>query len=109
MGAGPLRTAGAGTLRPEHAGSQVRLAGWVKARRDHGGVMFLDLRDASGIVQVVVDPAAAPEAAAVAREVRDEYCIARTANSTGFSVRWTILLGLIFLTLHTSTALFGPR
>ena len=76
MGAGPLRTAGAGTLRPAHAGSEVRLAGWVKARRDHGGVMFLDLRDASGVVQVTVDPSAAPGAAAVAREVRDEYCIA---------------------------------
>ncbi|MBN2113825.1 MAG: aspartate--tRNA ligase [Acidimicrobiia bacterium] len=76
MGAGPLRTAGAGTLRPEHAGAEVRLAGWVKARRDHGGVIFLDLRDASGVVQVVVDPAAAPEAAGVAREVRDEFCVA---------------------------------
>jgi aspartyl-tRNA synthetase len=76
MGAGPLRTIGAGTLRPGHAGSEVRLAGWVKARRDHGGVMFLDIRDASGVVQVVVDPVSAPEAAAVAREVRDEYCVA---------------------------------
>ncbi|MFH1330401.1 MAG: aspartate--tRNA ligase [Actinomycetota bacterium] len=75
MGAGPLRTSGAGTLRPAHTGSEVRLAGWVKARRDHGGVMFLDLRDAGGVVQVVVDPVAAPAAAAVAREVRDEYCV----------------------------------
>ena len=39
---------------------------------------------------------------------RDEYCIARTANSTGFSVKWTILLGLTFLTCHRSVALFGP-
>ncbi|MBM3696693.1 MAG: aspartate--tRNA ligase, partial [Actinobacteria bacterium] len=76
MDARPLRTAGAGTLRPEHAGAEVRLAGWVKARRDHGGVVFVDLRDASGVVQVVVDPVSAPEAAAVAREVRDEYCVA---------------------------------
>jgi aspartyl-tRNA synthetase len=76
MGPGALRTAGAGTLRPAHAGAEVRLAGWVKARRDHGGVIFLDLRDASGVVQVVVDPVAAPEAASVAREVRDEYCVA---------------------------------
>ncbi|MBM3696545.1 MAG: aspartate--tRNA ligase, partial [Actinobacteria bacterium] len=75
MDAGPLRTTGAGTLRPEHAGTEVRLAGWVKARRDHGGVVFVDLRDASGVVQVVVDPVSAPEAAAVAREVRDEYCV----------------------------------
>ena len=76
MGQGPLRTAGAGTLRPAHSGTEVRLAGWVKARRDHGGVFFLDLRDASGVVQVVVDPAAAPAAAEVARAVRDEYCVA---------------------------------
>jgi aspartyl-tRNA synthetase len=76
MGEGPLRTAGAGTLRPADAGEEVRLAGWVRARRDHGGVFFLDLRDASGVVQVVVDPAAAPDAAETARAVRDEYCVA---------------------------------
>ena len=76
MGEGPLRTAGAGTLRPAHAGTEVRLAGWVKARRDHGGVFFLDLRDASGVVQVVVDPVGAPAAAEAARAVRDEFCVA---------------------------------
>jgi aspartyl-tRNA synthetase len=73
---GPLRTAGAGTLRPTEVGQGVHLAGWVKARRDHGGVIFVDLRDASGVVQVVVDPVAAPDAAEVARGLRDEYCIA---------------------------------
>jgi aspartyl-tRNA synthetase len=76
MGQGALRDTGAGTLRPSHAGAEVRLAGWVKARRDHGGVFFLDLRDASGVVQVVVDPAGAPAAAEVARGLRDEYCVA---------------------------------
>jgi len=64
-----IRTHQAGTLRREDAGSQVTLAGWVASRRDHGGVAFLDLRDASGVVQVVVhDPA-------VAHPLRDEYCI----------------------------------
>lgn len=72
----PLRTAHAGSLRRSDAGREVRLAGWVKARRDHGGVIFLDLRDAGGIVQVVVDPVLAPAAAEVARAVRDEFCVA---------------------------------
>jgi aspartyl-tRNA synthetase len=64
-----IRTHQAGTLRAQHAGDTVTLAGWVARRRDHGGVAFLDLRDASGIVQVVVrDPD-------VARGIRNEFCV----------------------------------
>ena len=69
-----IRTHGAGTLRAAEAGSTVTLAGWVASRRDHGGVAFLDLRDASGVVQVVVhDPA-------VAHPLRDEFCIKVTGT-----------------------------
>ncbi len=53
------------------AGQRVRLAGWVARRRDQGGVYFFDLRDSSGLVQVVVDPAEVP----AARDLRMEYCI----------------------------------
>ena len=59
---------GAGTLRAADAGREVTLSGWVARRRDHGGVAFLDLRDASGVVQVVVHDEAA-------HGLRAEYCI----------------------------------
>jgi aspartyl-tRNA synthetase len=71
-----IRTAEAGTLREEHAGSTVVLAGWVARRRDHGGVAFLDLRDRSGIAQVVVRDEA------VAAGLRSEYCVAITGEVT---------------------------
>ena len=71
-----IRTAEAGTLREEHAGTTVVLAGWVARRRDHGGVAFLDLRDRSGIAQVVVRDEA------VAAGLRSEYCVAITGEVT---------------------------
>lgn len=64
-----IRSHGAGTLRAADAGTSVELAGWVASRRDHGGVAFIDLRDASGIVQVVIHDAD------VAHGLRDEYCL----------------------------------
>jgi aspartyl-tRNA synthetase len=68
-----MRSHGAGTLRAEHTGTTVTLAGWVARRRDHGGVAFLDLRDASGVVQVVVRDEML--AASGAHDLRNEYCI----------------------------------
>ena len=70
-----LKTHGCGELRADHAGQSVALAGWVHRRRDHGGLVFLDLRDASGIVQVVVNPEGAPAAFAAAGDVRHEYVL----------------------------------
>jgi aspartyl-tRNA synthetase len=67
-----IRTHEAGTLRPEHAGTDVTLAGWVARRRDHGGVVFIDLRDASGVAQVVFREGAPAEAA---HDLRSEYCV----------------------------------
>ncbi|MFT4226761.1 aspartate--tRNA ligase [Micropruina sp.] len=68
-----LRTHTAGTLRASDIGATVTLAGWVGRRRDHGGVAFIDLRDASGVVQVVVRDEVL--AASGAHELRNEYCI----------------------------------
>jgi aspartyl-tRNA synthetase len=69
------RTTQAGTLRPEQVGERVTLAGWAARRRDHGGLVFVDLRDETGIAQLVVNPEHAPEAAAVAHEVRSEFVL----------------------------------
>ncbi len=71
-----IRTHGAGTLRAADAGSPVTLAGWVARRRDHGGVAFVDLRDASGVAQVVVRDEIL--AASGAHDLRNEYCVAVT-------------------------------
>ena len=64
-----------GDLRAEHEGTDVTLAGWVHRRRDHGGLIFIDLRDSRGIVQVVVHPERAPEAHTVAAGARSEYVL----------------------------------
>jgi aspartyl-tRNA synthetase len=70
-----IRTHQAGTLRAEHAGERVVLAGWVARRRDHGGVVFIDLRDASGIVQVVWRSEEAE-----AHDLRAEFCVKVTGE-----------------------------
>ncbi|MCG6566557.1 aspartate--tRNA ligase [Tessaracoccus sp. ZS01] len=68
-----IRTFEAGTLRAEHVGQEVVLAGWVAKRRDHGGVAFIDLRDASGICQIVVRDEYL-ESAGI-HDLRNEFCI----------------------------------
>lgn len=69
-----IRSHRAGTLRASDAGQTVTLAGWIASRRDHGGVAFIDLRDASGRVQVVIRE---PE---VAHPLRDEFCVQVTGE-----------------------------
>lgn len=68
-----LRTRKAGTLRAADIGTEVTLTGWVDRRRDHGGIAFIDLRDASGIAQVTIREE-------VAHELRNEYCIKVTGT-----------------------------
>ena len=69
-----IRSHDAGSLRAEHVGQTVTLAGWVARRRDHGGVAFIDLREASGVVQVVIRDEA------VAHQLRAEYCLKITGE-----------------------------
>ena len=69
------RDVGAGELRKEHVGERHTLAGWVSRRRDHGGLVFIDLRDSSGIGQLVINPERSTEAAAATREIRNEFVL----------------------------------
>jgi aspartyl-tRNA synthetase len=73
--ANPYRDAWAGELDAQRAGETVRVAGWVNRRRDHGGLIFIDLRDRSGIVQLVFHPETAPDAHALAETLRPEHVV----------------------------------
>ncbi|HEU5228119.1 MAG TPA: aspartate--tRNA ligase [Ktedonobacteraceae bacterium] len=70
-----FRTYTCGELRANDVGKQVTIAGWINRRRDHGGLIFLDLRDRYGITQVICDPERSPEAHRIGSELRSEYVI----------------------------------
>jgi aspartyl-tRNA synthetase len=69
------RDAWCGELRADRCGTDVRVAGWVHRRRDHGGLIFIDLRDRSGLVQLVIHPQASGEAFALAEDLRSEHVV----------------------------------
>ncbi len=69
------RDAWCGQVLPERVGEEVRIAGWVHRRRDHGGLVFVDVRDRTGLVQVVFNPDAAPDAHVRSHELRSEWVI----------------------------------
>ena len=74
------RTLRCGEPRAEQEGQTHTLAGWVNTRRDHGGLIFIDLRDETGITQLVVNPEHAAGAAEVAHGVRNEFVLQATGK-----------------------------
>ncbi len=75
-----LKSHTCGELNVKNAGETVTLAGWVDRRRDHGGLTFINLRDRSGVVQVVFNPEISPESHAVAEQLRSEYVVSITGE-----------------------------
>lgn len=75
-----MRTHYSTQLGVDHVGQTVTIAGWVNSYRDHGGVIFLDIRDKSGIIQFVCDPADNAQAHEVASHIRDEYVVIATGT-----------------------------
>ncbi len=75
-----LKTLSCGVLRKEHIGEKVTLAGWVDRRRDHGGLIFIDLRDRDGLVQVVFNPDISKSSHEIASDMRSEYVIQVTGE-----------------------------
>ena len=77
----PWRDLYSGEVNPDRVGQTVNVAGWVARRRDHGGLIFIDLRDRSGIVQLVFHPETAPEAHALAQRLRPEHVLSAAGEA----------------------------
>jgi aspartyl-tRNA synthetase len=69
-----------GEPRAEHVGRMLTLAGWIDTRRDHGGLVFVDLRDHTGLMQLVINPERSPAAAGLAHEIRNEFVLRATGE-----------------------------
>ncbi len=103
-----LRTHTCGELRRDHADQIVTLAGWVHRRRDHGPILFIDLRDRYGLTQIVVDPATTTESRAVLDSVKSEYVIQVTGRvriRLEGAENAALATGEIELEVHTATIL----
>jgi aspartyl-tRNA synthetase len=103
-----LRTHTCGELRTEHCGQQVTLAGWVHRRRDHGPVLFIDLRDRYGITQLVADPTASAEVQVALEPMRHEYVLqvsGRVRRRPSGAENPTLATGAIELEIHRATLL----
>src|SRR6188508_2736987 len=83
-----------GDPRPEHVGQTLTLGGWADTRRDHGGLVFVDLRDHTGVTQLVINPERSPDAAELAKDIRNEFVlrargevVARSAETVNAAMR----------------------
>ncbi len=93
-----------GEPRPEHAGRRITLAGWAARRRDHGGLVFIDLRDETGLCQLVVNPERSPAAAEIAHGVRTESVLRAEGEITlrdPAAVNQALLTGEVELQIDT--------
>ena len=87
-----MRTHYCGELNKSHENKEVVLCGWAHRRRDHGGVIFIDLRDKKGLAQIVIDPDT-PEAFSIAEKIRSEFVLKVTCK-VRFRPEGTINLNL---------------
>jgi len=107
-----LKSRSAGELRPRDDGAEVTLAGWVHNRRDQGGLIFIDLRDAGGIVQVKFDRSTHPAAHAVASEARPEYVLQVWGTVALREGRWVnpkLATGEVEVTAHAAKILNASK
>ncbi len=96
------RTHRNGELRAEHDGQEVLLVGWVHARRDHGGMVFIDIRDSNGLTQLKFNPQTDPQAHEIVQALRSEYVIAirGTVGLRGANVNPKLPTGEIEVSVH---------